>query len=330
VTVRAGAGYVLDMDGKRAKLDEVARLAGVSRSAASRAMNDQPGTTDLVRQRVRGAAAQLGFRPHAAARALAARSDEAGRDLIEILVVDPDPDALSSKPYYGRVLAGATRAIDGRDIALRLRQIPRPPADLGPAPFGRVLINVPAAAAVDMHRARTVSLGRSGLGVPYVAPDNEDGARQAAEHLLATGRRRLAAVFGPDTPCAQERKTGFLSVARAAGLQVLFIDGDFTRPTAYQATCRLLHQCADIDAVFAACDVTAIGVLQALRDAGRRVPHDVAVVGFDGSSLAEAADLSSVYLPVEQEADLAVRRLIDPGLPPVGRLPAALAVRGSS
>jgi DNA-binding LacI/PurR family transcriptional regulator len=82
--------------------------------------------------------------------------------------------------------------------------------------------------------------------------------------------------------------------------------------------------------VFAACDVTAMGVLRALREAGRQVPGDVAVVGFDGSALAEAADLSSVYMPVEDEAAAAVQHLLDPSAPAPGRLPTMLTVRGSS
>jgi DNA-binding LacI/PurR family transcriptional regulator len=111
---------------------------------------------------------------------------------------------------------------------------------------------------------------------------------------------------------------------------VVSVDGDFTGPTAYAATVRLLADHPDIDAVFAACDVTASSVLRALRSSGRRVPDDVAVVGFDGSALAEAADLSSVYMPVEEEAALAVRKVFDPTLPVARRLPTALTVRGSS
>jgi DNA-binding LacI/PurR family transcriptional regulator len=134
----------------------------------------------------------------------------------------------------------------------------------------------------------------------------------------------------PATPCAQERKTGFLTVARQAGQWVAGLDGDFTEATAYVAARRLLADNPDIDAIFAACDVTAMGVLRAVRETGRRVPDDIALVGFDGSALAVAANLSSVYMPVEAEAGAAVRRLLDPSLPPEDRLPTALAVRGSS
>jgi DNA-binding LacI/PurR family transcriptional regulator len=319
------------MDPRRPKLDDVARLAGVSRTTASRAINGQPGTTDEVRARVRDAATRLGFRAHTAARALASgQGAVAAAESIEILIVDPDPNALGAKPYYGRVMTGVMRALSNLDVSVRLRVVPSPPATDDRPPFGRLLINVPAPAAAAMRRTRSVSLGRSAPGIAYVAPDNEDGARQAAAHLISTGRRRIGAVFGPDMPCADERKAGFLDLAASSGLNVARRDGDFTRATAYQATRSLLEQHPDLDAIFAACDVTAIGVLQALRDAGRRVPDDVALVGFDGSSLSEAADLSSVYVPAEEEAARAVSALLDPALAPAGRLPTTLAVRGSS
>ena len=319
------------MESKRAKLDDVARAAGVSRTAASRAMNGEPGTTDAVRKRVREVAAQLGYRPHAVARALAVgRPSGEGAEAIEILIVDPEPNALSVKPFYGRVMTGAVRALGDSGIELRLRLVSEPPTIDDDPPFGRILVNMPAAAATLSRRTRTVALGRCGAGIAFVAPDNDGGARQAAEHLMSTGRRNLGAVFGPPTPCALERRSGFLAAAALAGQHVVSINGDFTRATAHAAALQLLEEHPDLDAIFAACDVTAIGVLQALRETGRRVPYDVAVVGFDGSALAEAADLSSVYMPVEEEAASAIRKLLDPSLPTGGRLPTTLTVRGSS
>lgn len=320
------------MENPRPKLADVAHAAGVSRATASRAMNGLPGTTEAVRRRVREAAAQLGFQPHAAARALATGRMTAGPlERIEILIVDPDPDALSVKPYYGRVLTGAMRALDDhRDVSLQVRRVSTPPPSDEDPPFGQVLINMPAAAAARTRRTRTIALGETAPGIPFVAPDNDGGGHQAAEHLLTTGRRRIGAVFGPPTPCAMERKAGFLRVMAGAARPVASIDGDFTRARAYAAARELLAREPHLDAVFAACDVSAMGVLQALREAGRRVADDVAVVSFDGSALAEAADLSSVYMPVEEEAATAIRRLLDPALPSQGRLPTTLTVRGSS
>jgi DNA-binding LacI/PurR family transcriptional regulator len=93
---------------------------------------------------------------------------------------------------------------------------------------------------------------------------------------------------------------------------------------------RLLAENPAVDAVFAACDVTAIGVLKALTATGRRVPDDVAVVGFDGSALADAADLTSVYSPVESEAAIAVRTLLDPSTETAPLLATHLVVRSTT
>lgn len=329
----AGDGYRRGMDNqRRPTLADVARVAGVSRSTASRAINGAYGTSAEVRDRVREVAARLGFEPHAVARALAAGRASAGRrERVEILIVDPDPEALSAKPFYGRMLTGATRALRGHDVALEVRQVAAPPPPGDDPPFGRLLVNIPGAAgAAYARQARTVSLGRSAPGVTFVCPDNAAGAAQAALHLLATGRRRIAAVLGPPTPCADDRKAGFLRVTTGSGRAVVTADGDFTGARAYAATKELLAREPRLDAVFAACDVSAMGALRALREAGRRVPDDVAVIGFDGSALAEAADLSSVYMPTEEEAEVAVRHLLDPAGPTPHFLPTSLMVRGSS
>ncbi|MFI5909799.1 LacI family DNA-binding transcriptional regulator [Dactylosporangium sp. NPDC051541] len=319
------------MENERPKLADVAAAAGVSRATASRALNGMPGTTEAVRDKVRAVAARLGFEPHAAARALATGRATAGtRERIEVLIVDPDPEAMSVKPYYGRVLTGAMRVLADHDVALQVRRVAAPPGADDDPPFGRVLINMPVAAVGPRPRTRTIALGASAPGIRFVAPDNDGGGHQAADHLIVTGRRRIGAVFGPATPCALERKAGFLRVTDGAGRAVAAVDGDFTRARAYAAARELLARNPDLDAVFAACDVSALGVLQALRESGRRVPDDVAVVSFDGSAIAEAADLSSVYMPVEEEAASAVRWLLDPASPNPGRLPTTLTLRGSS
>jgi DNA-binding LacI/PurR family transcriptional regulator len=320
------------MNDQRPKLADVARGAGVSPAAASRAMNGGYGVSDDVRQRVRDVAARLGYEPHGVARALATGRASAGRrERIEVLIVDPDPQALSAKPFYGRVLTGALRALGDRDVALELRLVATPPVSDPDPPFGRLLINMPAQAGAGYaRRGRTVALGETAPGVPFVSPDNGGGGRQAALHLVLNGRRHVGAVFGPPTPCALERRAGFLRAMAGAGQTVVSVDGDFTRQRAYAAAKELLARHPAVDAIFAACDVSAMGVLRALRETGRRVPDDVAVVGFDGSALAEAADLSSVYMPVEEQAASAIHRLLDPALPPSGRLPTSLTVRGTS
>ncbi|MGX6608551.1 LacI family DNA-binding transcriptional regulator [Micromonosporaceae bacterium Da 78-11] len=157
---------------RRPKLADVARVAGVSHAAASRAINGRYGVSDDVRQRVRDVVARLGFEPHGAARAPATgRADAGRRERIEVLIVDPDPQALSAKPFYSRVLAGAMHALSDQDVALELRLVAAPPTGDADPPFGRILINMPALPGAAYRRhGRTIALGQTAPGVPVRRP----------------------------------------------------------------------------------------------------------------------------------------------------------------
>jgi DNA-binding LacI/PurR family transcriptional regulator len=142
--------------------------------------------------------------------------------------------------------------------------------------------------------------------VSYVDADNMGGAFAAVEHLARTGRRRIATVTGPpDMPAAQDRLAGYHQALEAAGMPAersLEESGDFSHDGGVAAMRELLRRRPDLDAVFAASDLMAAGALQVLRDAGRRVPGDVAVVGFDDSPFAASTlpPLSSVRQPIEE------------------------------
>lgn len=311
----------------RRTLDDVARAAGVSRATVSRVVNHQPGVAPECRRRVRQVIDELGYRPHLGARALA--NGQAG--VVDLVIVDDDPDALSANPHYARVIAGVVTALADTDVHLRVR-LGATGSDV--RPLGTLLVNGPPALAARLHRTgRVVSLGRSAPRVPFVEPDNAAGARAAVAHLWRLGCRRIAAVHGPAAnPCAVDRRDGYLAAVRDAGLRPLSYQGDFTGPTALRQARRLLAEHPDVDAVFAACDRTATAVLRALTESGRRVPDDVAVVGFDDSVLAAAASvpLTSVRQPVEQIAAAATRALLQPGRRVVSRMPVELVVRAST
>jgi DNA-binding LacI/PurR family transcriptional regulator len=144
-----------------------------------------------------------------------------------------------------------------------------------------------------------------GARVSYVDNDNEGGAIAAVNHLVEQGRTRIATITGPlDMPAAVARRLGFLEAIRAAGRTPdanLEESGGFTREGGQRAMEVLLQRCPDIDAVFAASDLMAAGALAALHAAGRRVPEDVAVVGFDDSIIALSTQpaLSSVHQSME-------------------------------
>ncbi len=126
---------------------------------------------------------------------------------------------------------------------------------------------------------------------PYVDSENLVGAEVATQHLLALGRRTIGTVTGPlDMPAGVDRLAGFTKALGASFRQDLVESGDFTQLGGEVATERLLERVPDLDGLFAASDLMALGALAALRRAGRRVPEDVAVVGFDDNEFATTAD----------------------------------------
>jgi DNA-binding LacI/PurR family transcriptional regulator len=306
------------MERRRPTLVDVANAAGVSRSTVSRVINGQPRVTSEVRRQVLRSVAQLGYRPDHAARALAS-----GRtDVVEVVVVESDPRAIGRNPFYGRVLAAVLEALAATDVHMRVHVVRTSEAGrvideiARSACIGSLLVNTPASLAAQLHERspRVVSLGRSAASVPFTTADNIGGARLAVLHLLGAGRRRIAAIDGRATnPCAVERHAGYEAAVREAGLRPTSANGDFRRQGGFDATWRLLAEHPDIDAIFTACDLSATGALQALAESGRRVPDDVAVVGFDGSVLASCSSppLTSVCQPVEEMTAHATRQLLN-------------------
>ncbi|MFE4369339.1 LacI family DNA-binding transcriptional regulator [Streptomyces sp. NPDC056835] len=151
--------------------------------------------------------------------------------------------------------------------------------------------------------------------ISYVDLAHQDGARLAADHLLARGCRRIATITGPlDVPAGQDRLAGFRDTMARAGQPYLpLAEGRFTQESGEAAMARLLAEYPDVDGVFAANDLMAVGACHVLREHGRRVPEDVAVIGFDDSSAAAACrpPLTTVRQPVEEMAAEMARLLLD-------------------
>jgi DNA-binding LacI/PurR family transcriptional regulator len=180
-----------------------------------------------------------------------------------------------------------------------------------------------------------------GYGGAYVDVDNVGGARAGVAHLVERGRRRIATVAGPaDMGVGQDRLAGYRTALLAARLPVdeaLVVRGDFSEASGLAGVRDLLERRPDVDAIFAANDLMAVGALRAIRESGRTVPGDVAVVGFDDSPLSRVTDppLSTVRQPVEdmgrEMAEMLLRLIAeeaDGGLQRV--LPTELVVRASS
>jgi DNA-binding LacI/PurR family transcriptional regulator len=153
-----------------------------------------------------------------------------------------------------------------------------------------------------------------GVDLPFADVDNYDGARQAVEHLLLRGRRTIATIAGPpDLTAAADRLAGYRRALEAAGLQVPPVAyGDFSHAAGAHAMGWLLNRAPRLDAVFVASDLMAAGALQTLRRAGRRVPEDVAVVGFDDAPLASFTTpaLTTIRQPVEELGSVAAELLL--------------------
>ncbi|MEU7823544.1 LacI family DNA-binding transcriptional regulator [Catellatospora sp. NPDC049133] len=305
---------------RKLTIEDVAHEAGVSRATASRVLNNARGVSEELRDRVNRVVADLGYRPNAAARALASGR----RDVLDLVVIACRTDAhmFGAVPYYSRVIAGVMAALAGGDVQLRVNVTePAGAPELidrvaQSATAGAVLVNVPPELAARFHARcrRVVSLGATAPQVPAVEPENSRGAYDAVAFLHRIGCRRIAAIHGPEAnTCAAGRRAGHLEAVRELGLADLAVDGGFSRECGYAAAARLLAEHPDVDGIFAACDQMAAGAVQAITDAGRRVPGDIAVVGFDDSVVAACMSppLTSMRLPVEDMAAAATRALLE-------------------
>jgi DNA-binding LacI/PurR family transcriptional regulator len=332
----------------RPTLDQVAERAGVGRGTVSRVINGSPQVSEHTRRAVEAAVAELGYVPNLAARALVTRRTDA-----VALVISESEERVFSEPFFAGVVRGISAGVSaaGRQLVLALAAGEERPLEryLTPQHVDGVLL-------VSLHgddplpellrtRGLPVVLGGrppSGYGGAYIDVDNVGGAKAGVAHLVARGRTRIATISGPhDMGAGQDRLAGYRAALCAAGLAeapALVVEGDFSEVSGLQAMRRLLAEQPDVDAVFAANDLMAIGALRALRDAGRRVPEDVAVVGFDDSPLSRVTDppLSTVRQPVEdmgrEMAEMLLRLIsgADGDTHQSAVLPTELVVRASS
>ena len=303
-------------------LEEVARLAGVSRSTVSRVVNDQPNVRPEVRERVWQVAREVGYQPHAAARSLVtSRTNVIGMLIPEAVTT------LFSDPFFSLLLRGATDACNSHQYQLMLSLLTAN-ADRQEI-YQRILRSgyldgaIVASASLDdplisdllRDRIPFVSVGRHpNKPVHYVDADNVSGARMAVEHLIRLGHRRIATITGPlDMIAGQDRLTGYRQALQARGIPVeeeLIVEGDFTEASGTAGMQRLLP--VSPSAVFVASDMMAIGALRSLRQADRQVPQDIALVGFDDIPIASAIvpALTTVRQPIERMGSMAVEVLL--------------------
>ncbi len=300
-----------------ATIRDVARAAEVSVASVSRVLNRHENVRPALRDRVQAAAALLGYVPHAGARSLSlARSNAIG-------IVLPDLHG----EFFSELLRGMDREASARGLQLLLSNMHADPArgiEALHTMRGRVDGLVVMAPHIDPDRL----LAHLPVGVPAMlvncAPhhqprpelrvDNAAGSRVMVEHLVATGRRHIVHLAGPQGNIdAEERVAGYRAAMAAAGLESRVAYGTFLEESGVTAAERLVREGGDVDAVFAANDMMAIGILMALRRAGVGVPDRIAVAGFDDVPLARliSPSLTTLRIDIAELGERSVARLID-------------------
>ncbi|MEU9517979.1 LacI family DNA-binding transcriptional regulator [Streptomyces sp. NPDC048224] len=315
-------------------LEDVAREAGVSRATVSRVVNGVRNVDPAIQDLVRRAIERTGYAPNQAARQLVTR-----RTTTVALVVsgagdasDAEQNAFATRvfadPFFGRVVGGVVGHLRPRGMHPVLMFAETPEARQEVVAYlrqggadGALVVSThpddPLPALLAGAGLPAVLFARPGRPVPlsYVDLAHRDGGRLAAEHLLERGCHRIATVTGPLALAAgQERLAGFRdTLARHGHPYVPVAEGGFTVDSGMAAMTSLLAEHPDVDGVFTANDLMAQGAVQVLRDHGRRVPQDVAVVGFDDSSVAVTCRprLTTVRQPVEEMAATMARLLDD-------------------
>ncbi|MBW4721079.1 LacI family DNA-binding transcriptional regulator [Saccharothrix obliqua] len=334
---------------RQVTLAEVARHAGVSLATASRVLN---GSTRQVgeelRERVGGAARELGYLPNASAQALARN-----RSLLVGLVVHDIAD-----PYFAGIAAGVTRVAEAAGLVVVLGTTGRDPEREGQlvhtlrAHRARALVlagsrttDRRAAARLAAELAgftgqggRVACVSQARLGVDTVVPANRAGARALARELAALGHRRFAVLAGPpELLAARDRVAGFRAGLADVGLALPadnVVHGAFTRDGGHAAGTALLAAKTGATCVFAVNDVMATGAMAALREHGVRVPEDVSLAGFDDVPALRdlSPGLSTVRLPVEDMGERAARLALDDvaGEPRTVRVTGEVVLRAST
>jgi LacI family transcriptional regulator len=328
-------------------LEAVAAAAGVSRSTVSRVVNGSTRVSPDVLTAVTAAIEELQYIPNRAARSLANR-----QTMAIALVVPEETTRFFGDPYFASIVNGITKGLEPSDYVLTLQLT---------SPFSpsektvRYLLggNVDGALVVS-HHSGDHFLASLGQELPvvfggrplrpdeqtsyFVDVDNTAAAEMGTQFLIDLGRTRIATISGAaDMPAGIDRAAGWKRAMDGAGLRSdLLADGDFTMAGGARAMRELLDRAPDLDAVFVASDLMATGAVSVLRERGRVIPADVAVVGFDDSPAATSGEveLTTVHQPSVEMGEamahmlLALLRGEDPE--PVNIMPTRIVVRAST
>ncbi len=325
-------------------INDVARVANVSKKTVSRVINKSPLLSDRTRAKVERIIREIGFVPNMNARALALR-----RNFI-IAAIHDNPNA----QFLVNVQQGILEAIADSDFGLMVqpvdRKSPAVEADIRAflerhRPYGVVLLppiseRDELAELCKEFNCRYVRMGSVQLDDPQhvVSSNDREAVRDAVTHLLSKGHTRIALIEGPEGfTSPKERRAGFEEALERAGLTVdksLIRPGSYTFESGVDAAEDLMASGTKFTAIFACNDEMAIGAMIAFRRSGLRIPEDISLVGFDDTPLSSHVwpSLTTVHWPIKQMAFNAARKIIGPAGDPAERewlLPSTLIERGS-
>lgn len=311
---------------KNVTLDDVAKYAGVSRATVSRVVNNYPHVSERVRQQVRKAIEEMGYNPHMAARWLASnRTGNIG------FVIPNSLHIFFSDPYFPKLTAGIAHTCSENDYILSLfifhspelekQMIPR--LTRGGLVDGIIVqstdIDDTTLLKINEGKVPFVVAGRP-FNLPqanYIDVDNVTGAYNAVAHLLRLGHRQIGTIAGPlNTAVGQDRLKGYRQALLDRGIspqENWVAIGDFTEQGGFYAAQHLLRTNSNLSALFVASDVMATGAMRAIREAGKSIPDDIAIVGYDDLPPAQQAvpPLTTIRQPVEPLGRNAVEILLD-------------------
>jgi LacI family transcriptional regulator len=306
---------------ERATIIDVAREANVSFATVSRVVNGKGYVSATTRERVMQAMTRTGYIVNRQARALAGGKHQ----VIGLLVPDLDTS------YVGEILRGIDEELAAHSYDLMLYTTHRRKtresifvASLTQGSTDGLLMILPIdpAAYIDSIRRRDfpyVLIDHAGDDAqgPSVGATNRRGARDATSYLIALGHRRIGFITGiPEMGCARERLVGYREALCAAGIDYepeLVREGNFRKPLAYQCAHELLALPTPPTAIFAANDISAYGAMDAVRDAGLRIPDHISVIGFDDIPDTRTTNppLTTIRQPMQEMGTLATRMLFE-------------------
>jgi DNA-binding LacI/PurR family transcriptional regulator len=333
---------------ERPTLEAVARRAGVSRATVSRVVNGSTTVAETIREAVNQAVEELGYVPNQAARSLATQRT----DSIALILPEAASRVFSDDQFFASIVWGVSAELEAADKQLVLMMAGSTASHdrveryaMAGHVDGVLFASIHGADPLPGALARlgipVVCSGRplepaSDTVVPYVDVDHSQGIAAAMSRLLEQGRRRIATIAGPqDMVAGQERLAAYRAAVPEEYRSPVVPVGAFTRDSGADAMRRLLAEDPAVDAVFCASDLMAHGAIGVLTRSGRRVPEDVAVIGFDDIEISTYSDpaLTTVRQPSAEIGRTMARHLLrlikGEDVPPSTVLPTELVIRAS-